>query len=51
VSTTDQNCERQVLDLIAFAAKFKVEVVGVFRETASGAKNDRAERKRVMDLA
>jgi DNA invertase Pin-like site-specific DNA recombinase len=51
VSTADQSCERQVRELRAFAKRLGAEVVGVFRETASGAKNDRAERKKVMALA
>ena len=51
VSTADQSCERQVRELKAFAKRLKARVVRVFRETASGAKNDRAERKKVMALA
>ena len=37
--------------MIAFAARAGYEVVGTFRETASGAKADRAERRKVMALA
>jgi putative DNA-invertase from lambdoid prophage Rac len=37
--------------LIAFAARAGYEVVGVFKETASGAKLDRAERRKVIALA
>jgi DNA invertase Pin-like site-specific DNA recombinase len=51
VSTADQSCERQEHDLAAFAARAGCEVVGTYRETASGVKLDRAERKRVMALA
>ncbi|MBV8616483.1 MAG: recombinase family protein [Acetobacteraceae bacterium] len=51
VSTADQSCARQERDLIAFAARAGYEVVGTFRETASGAKADRAERRKVMALA
>jgi len=51
VSTTDQSCERQVRDLLAFAERAGYEVVQVFTDTASGAKNDRAERRRVVALA
>jgi len=51
VSTADQSCERQERDLRAFAERSDYEIVGVFRETASGARNDRAERRRVMALA
>jgi putative DNA-invertase from lambdoid prophage Rac len=51
VSTADQNCDRQERDLRDFAERAGYEVVGVFKETASGAKTDRVERKRVMGLA
>src|SRR5262245_28052931 len=43
VSTDDQCRERQERHLRAFGR--------VFKETASGAKNDRVERKKVMALA
>ena len=42
---------RQERDLAAFAARAGYEVVGVFKETGSGAKLDRAERKKVIALA
>jgi putative DNA-invertase from lambdoid prophage Rac len=51
VSTADQSCERQERDLRAFAERSGCEVVGVFRETASGTRNDRAERRHVMAMA
>jgi putative DNA-invertase from lambdoid prophage Rac len=51
VSTDDQCCERQERDLRAFAKRAGHRIVGVFKETASGAKNDRVERKKVMALA
>ena len=51
VSTADQSCDRQERDLRAFAKRAGFEVVAVFKETASGAKNDRAERNKVMALA
>lgn len=51
VSTADQSCERQERDLLAFAARSGDEVVGIYKETASGAKLDRAQRKKVMALA
>lgn len=51
VSTADQNCDRQERDLRDFAERAGYEVVGVFKEIASGAKTDRVERKRVMGLA
>jgi putative DNA-invertase from lambdoid prophage Rac len=51
VSTADQDCDRQLQELRAFARRLGAEVVGTFKETASGAKNDRAERKKVLALA
>src|SRR5262249_56560842 len=51
VSTDDQCCKRQERDLRAFARRAGHRIVGVFRETASGAKSDRVERKKVMALA
>ncbi len=51
VSTTDQTCARQERDLKAFAKKAGYKIVGVYRETASGAKDNRAERKKILDLA
>lgn len=51
VSTADQSCERQVAELTAYAERSHLEIVVVVKETASGAKNDRAERNNVMNLA
>lgn len=51
VSTDDQTCARQERDLIEYANKLGYEVLVVLKETASGAKNDRAIRKEVMKLA
>jgi putative DNA-invertase from lambdoid prophage Rac len=51
VSTDDQSCVRQERDLRAFAKRGGYKIVGVFKETASGARNDRVERKKVMALA
>jgi DNA invertase Pin-like site-specific DNA recombinase len=51
VSTDDQSCTRQERDLRAFAKRAGHHVVGVFKETASGARNDRVQRQKVMDLA
>jgi DNA invertase Pin-like site-specific DNA recombinase len=51
VSTADQSCERQVAELTAYAHRSNFEIVVVLKETASGAKNDRAERNKVMNLA
>jgi putative DNA-invertase from lambdoid prophage Rac len=51
VSTADQSCSRQERDLRVYAEKAGYEVVGVWKETASGSKNNRLERKQVMNLA
>ena len=51
VSTSDQSCERQQLDLAAFAKRGHYDVVSIFRETASGNRVDRIERAKVIALA
>tara|TARA_R110002126_G_scaffold37975_2_gene113857 strand:+ start:672 stop:1277 length:606 start_codon:yes stop_codon:yes gene_type:complete len=51
VSTSDQSCERQVGELTSFAERGDFEIVGVFKETASGAKSNRTARNQIMDLA
>lgn len=51
VSTADQSCERQERDLTAFAERAGYAVAGIYKETGSGAKLDRAERKKVMAFA
>ena len=44
VSTADQSCERQIAELTAFAERDGFEVLGVFKETASGARHNRIAR-------
>jgi putative DNA-invertase from lambdoid prophage Rac len=51
VSTADQSCERQERDLVAFAQRAGYEVIGIYKETASGLRLDRAERRKVLALA
>jgi DNA invertase Pin-like site-specific DNA recombinase len=51
VSTADQSCARQERDLAAFAERSGYDVVGTFKETGSGVKLDRAERRKVLALA
>ena len=51
VSTADQSCARQKRDLRALAKRSGIEIVGVYKEKAPGAKTDRIERKKVMALA
>ncbi len=48
VSTADQSCERQEQDLLAYATRAGYEVVGVWKETASGAASDRSQRQKIM---
>lgn len=50
VSTADQSCERQKCDLAAFAERAGYEVVGIYKENASGVRLDRAERRKVLGL-
>jgi putative DNA-invertase from lambdoid prophage Rac len=51
VSTNDQSCERQEKDLLDYAKRADFEVLSVIKETASGIKDQRAQRKKVMALA
>jgi putative DNA-invertase from lambdoid prophage Rac len=51
VSTSDQSCDRQLAELSAYAARCGFEVVASFAEVGTGAKNDRIERKKVIELA
>ena len=51
VSTADQNTDRQEKELLEYAQKMDYEIYGVFTEIASGAKNDRKERAKIIKLA
>ncbi|PYD71099.1 recombinase family protein [Novacetimonas hansenii] len=51
VSTADQSCVRQKDELKRFAERAGYEVSGIFMETGSGIRVDRAERRKVMVLA
>ncbi len=51
VSTDDQCCQRQERDLLEFAARAGYIVTGIWKETASGTKDNRPERKKVLALA
>lgn len=51
VSTSDQSCERQIAELTAFAERGGFDVLGMFKETASGASANRAARNQILDLA
>jgi putative DNA-invertase from lambdoid prophage Rac len=51
VSTHDQSCDRQESELTAYAVRANYDVVRIFKEVGSGAKLDRVERRRVMEIA
>ena len=51
VSTTDQSCQRQIAELTAFAGRSGFDLLGIFKETASGARNNRLAGSRVLELA
>lgn len=51
VSTHDQTCDRQERELKIYAAKCNYDVVGIFKEIGSGAKLDRLERNRIIQIA
>lgn len=51
VSTSDQSCERQEVDLRAYASRCGYEVVGVWKEIASGKKDERVQRSQLISLA
>ena len=51
VSTSDQSCARQEWELLEYARKSEFEVVGIWKETASGSKDQRVERKKLIALA
>jgi predicted site-specific integrase-resolvase len=44
VSTADQSCQRQERDLLDYTNRHQLDVIGIFRETASGSRNDRTVR-------
>ena len=50
VSAADQSCDRQERDLLAFAERAGYDVVAVFKESASGSKDDRIKRGKVLTL-
>ncbi len=51
VSTADQSCERQQRDLLAYAERAGYEVVGLWREQASGREDRRPKRREILALA
>lgn len=51
VSTSDQSCERQIADLTEFAERGGFDVSAIFKETASGTKNNRKARNEILALA
>jgi putative DNA-invertase from lambdoid prophage Rac len=51
VSTNDQSCDRQARELQEYADRARYIVSGILLESASGAKDDREQRKKIIDLA
>jgi len=51
VSTSDQSCERQIIELTDFAERGGFEVIGIFKDTASGTNINRLARNRIIELA
>ena len=51
VSTSDQDCTRQESELIIFAEKLGYRIAGVWKETASGSRNNRQKRQKILALA
>jgi len=51
VSTADQSCKRQEYDLTTYATRAGYDVVSIFKETGSGTKLNRVERRKVLALA
>ena len=51
VSTTDQSCQGQIAELTVFAGRSGFELLGIFKETASGTRNNRLARNRCLQLA
>ncbi len=51
VSTTEQTVENQERELRAWANRLALEVVRVYRDTASGTKSDRAGLAEVLAAA
>jgi putative DNA-invertase from lambdoid prophage Rac len=51
VSTDDQKCDRQLDELTAHCNRAGWKPVGIWQETASGAKNDRLARREIVNLA
>lgn len=51
VSTTDQSCERQERDLLEYAHLAGYQVIGIWKDTAAGTKQNRVERQKVLAMA
>lgn len=51
VSTSDQSCSRQERDLVAYAELAGYQVVGIWKETASGSKHRLLQRDQILKLA
>ena len=51
VSTNDQSCERQERDLLEYAHLAGYQVMGIWKDTAAGTKQNRVERQKVLAMA
>jgi putative DNA-invertase from lambdoid prophage Rac len=51
VSTYDQSCDRQEIELLEYTKRANFIVHAIFKETGSGGKDERIQRKKVMALA
>jgi DNA invertase Pin-like site-specific DNA recombinase len=51
VSTSDQDCDRQVRDLISYADRSGYNVIGIYKEIGSGTYCDRKQRSVIARLA
>ncbi len=51
VSTSDQSCERQERDLLEYAHLAGYQVIGIWKDTAAGTKQNRVERQKVLAMA
>ncbi len=51
VSTSDQSCERQERDLLEYAHLAGYQVMGIWKDTAAGTKQNRVERQKVLAMA
>ena len=51
VSTSDQSCERQEREILEYAHLAGYQVIGIWKDTAAGTKQNRVERQKVLAMA